>query len=131
LTEDDLNSLKPAASIKLAGLNDLVKLIASTMAERVSGYIGYYHSKTKKEGEKEKHVYFMFNTSLGYYNLRALPIVVWVASEEEPTGSFIRYRTSPKEELQFSDDISDAKWPISIPIVNFEEMPDFLRVWEE
>ena len=73
----------------------------------------------------------MFNTSLGYYNLRALPIIVWVETEEEPTGSFLRYRTTPKEEMMFSSDVNDPKWPISIPIVNFEEMPEFLRIWEK
>jgi len=119
-------NLKKAASIKLVDLKDIIKLIASTMSERITGYIGYFHDK-----EKNKHIFFMFNTSLGYYELRSLPIVVWITRESPPTGSFIRYRTSPKEEFEFSDEINDARWPISIPIVHFEEMPEFLKVWKE
>ncbi len=125
---EDFSNLAPAVSIKLTKLKDLVKLIASTMGDRINSYIGYYVSKNSNE---ERHIYFMLNTNSGYYDLKALPFVVWVEDPNPPAGSFIRYHTSPKEEMQFSDDITDAKWPITIPIVNFEEMPKFLRIWEK
>ncbi|UJG42219.1 MAG: hypothetical protein K9W46_07335 [Candidatus Heimdallarchaeum endolithica] len=124
--DEIVDNIKKAASIKLKGLSDIIKLIASTLTDRMTGYIGYFYEK-----EENKNIFFMFNTSLGYYNLRALPIVVWIESDKPPAGSFIRYRTSPKEEFEFADEVSDARWPVSIPIVNFEEMPEFLKVWKE
>ena len=62
--------------------------------------------------------------------MNALPIIVWVEDETNSQESFLRYRTSPKEEYDFSNDASDAKW-LNIPLVTFEEMPDFLKVWEK
>lgn len=117
--------IKKAVSIKLAKLEDLVKLVVSSImpGERTSGYIGCYQ-------ESGKTYFFILNSSLGYYNLNALPIVTWVGVEtQEDIKSFIRYRTSPKEELEFSDNASDPKW-ITLPVIKFEEMPSFLKAWE-
>ena len=123
--DEIVDNIKKAASIKLKELSDIIKLIASTLSDRMTGYIGYFYEK-----EANRNIFFMFNTSLGYYNLRALPIVVWIENDEPPAGSFVRYRTSPKEEFEFADEVSDARWPVSIPIVNFEKMPEFLKVWK-
>ncbi len=110
--------------MKLASLGDLIKLVISGLGpDRNAGYIGRYK-------HKEQTIYFIFNTSLGYYELNALPIIVWVEDETNSQESFLRYRTSPKEEYDFSNDASDAKW-LNIPLVTFEEMPDFLKVWEK
>ena len=116
------STLRSPAARKLASLKDLVKLVVSSVGpDRISGYIGYHF-------EKDRSIYFIFNTSLGYYDLNALPIIIWVEETLEPQGSFLRYRTSPKEELEYSDDASDPKW-LNIPIVNFKILPDFLKVW--
>ena len=117
-------TLKSPAGIKLASLSDLIKLVISNLSpDRNAGYIGRYKYN-------EKTIFFIFNTSLGYYDLNALPIIVWVELTDQPMDSFLRYRTSPKEEYNFSNDASDPKW-LNIPIVTFEEMPDFLKVWEK
>ncbi|MFW9851887.1 MAG: hypothetical protein ACFFDS_03030 [Candidatus Thorarchaeota archaeon] len=116
--------LKSPANIELSSLKDLIKLVISSVGpDRAAGYIGFY-----KDGGRA--IYFIFNTSIGYYELTALPIVVWVEEDEQPKGSFIRYRTSPVEEIEFTEDASDPKW-LNIPLVNFKKMPDFLRVWEK
>ncbi|MCG3221507.1 MAG: hypothetical protein H7641_09015, partial [Candidatus Heimdallarchaeota archaeon] len=91
--------------------------------DRSAGYIGHF-------AEANRSIFFIFNTSLGYFDLNALPIIVWVADSKKPEKSFIRYKTSPKEEMDFSDDAADPKW-LAIPIVTFEKMPDFLKVWEK
>jgi len=109
--------------MKLASLQDLVKLVISSVGpDRSAGYIGHY-------AEEVRSIFFIFNTSLGYFDLNALPIIVWVEDTNRPTKSFIRYKTSPKEEMDFSDDASDPKW-LAIPIITFEKMPDFLKVWK-
>jgi len=119
---DKESALRSPAALKLASLKDLVKLVVSSVGpDRIAGYIGHL-------AEKDRSIYFIFNTSLGYYDLNALPIIIWVEETVEPQGSFIRYRTSPKEELEYSDNASDPKW-LNIPIVNFETIPEFLKIW--
>ena len=116
--------LKSPANIELSSLKDLIKLVISSVGpDRAAGYIGFYK-------DSNRSIYFIFNTSIGYYELTALPIVVWVEENEQPKGSFIRYRTSPSEEIEFTEDASDPKW-LNIPLVSFKKMPDFLRVWEK
>ncbi|MCE7741017.1 MAG: hypothetical protein GOP50_01040 [Candidatus Heimdallarchaeota archaeon] len=121
---EETKILKPPAGIKLSSLSDLIKLVISGLGpDRNAGYIG-------RHSYNDKTIYFIFNTSLGYYELNALPIIVWVEDESNSRESFLRYRTSPKEEHNFSNDASDAKW-LNIPLVTFEEMPDFLKVWKK
>ena len=116
-------TLKSPAGIKLKSLKDLVRLVISNMGpDRNAGYIGHH-----KDGNRI--IYFIFNTSLGYYELNALPIIVWVEDTEFEQNSFLRYKTSPSEQIEFSDDASDPKW-LNIPVVRFEEMPEFLKVWK-
>ena len=121
---DEYTPLRSPVDMKLASLKDLVRLVISSVGpERVAGYIGHYE-------EENRSIFFIFNTSLGYFELNALPIIVWIEDSRKPDKSFLRYKTSPKEEMEFSDDASDPKW-ITIPIVNFEVLPDFLKVWEK
>ncbi|MHA1952641.1 MAG: hypothetical protein ACW96U_01695 [Candidatus Heimdallarchaeaceae archaeon] len=116
--------LRSPVDMKLASLKDLVKLVISSVGPSgTAGYIGHF-------AEANRSIYFIFNTSLGYFDLNALPIIVWIEATDKPDKSFIRYKTSPKEEMDFSDDASDPKW-LSIPIVTFEVLPDFLKVWEK
>jgi hypothetical protein len=118
------DTLKAPAGIKLASLSDLIKLVISSLGpDRNAGYVGRYKYE-------DRTIFFIFNTSLGYYELNALPIIVWVEDKSNSDESFLRYKTSPKEEYNFSNDASDAKW-LNIPLVTFEEMPDFLKVWEK
>ena len=120
----DKDNLQSPAAIKLASVKDLVKLmIFSVGAERSAGYIGYFR-------DNDKSLYFIFNTSLGYYELNALPFVIWVEDSEELRKPFIRYRTSPAEEMEFTDYAADPKW-VTLPIIAFEEMPEFLKVWNK
>jgi hypothetical protein len=115
--------IKSPAGIKLKTLKDLVRLVISTIGpERSSGYIGYYR-------EENKTMYFVFNTSIGYYELRALPILIWAEDSALQECAFLRYKTSPKEEMDFSNDGSDPKW-LNIPLVSFEKMPEYLKVWK-
>lgn len=119
----DTDKLKSPAAIKLASVKDLVKMmIFSVGSERAAGYIGYFRNK-------EKSYYFIFNTSLGYYELNALPFVIWVEDSKELENAFIRYRTSPAEEMEFTDFAADPKW-VTLPVIAFEEMPEFLKVWK-
>ena len=122
MTEEN-KQLKSPAGIKLASLKDLVRLVISSVGpDRIAGYIGHF-------AEEDRAIYFIFNTSLGYYELNALPIIVWTDENEMPTKSFIRYKTATKETIDFSDDATDPKW-LSIPLVKFEIMPEFLKVWK-
>ena len=120
---EEKKQLKSPAGIKLASLKDLVRLVISSVGpDRIAGYIGNFT-------EEDRTIYFIFNTSLGYYELNALPIIVWTDEKEIPTKSFIRYKTATNETIDFSDDATDPKW-LSIPIVKFEIMPEFLKVWK-
>ncbi len=120
----DTNKIQSPAAIKLASIKDLVKMmIFSVGTERPAGYIGYFRNN-------EKSFYFIFNTSLGYYELNALPFVIWVEDSKELETAFIRYRTSPAEEMEFSDFAADPKW-VTLPVIAFEEMPEFLKVWKK
>ncbi|MCG3226472.1 MAG: hypothetical protein H7645_06100 [Candidatus Heimdallarchaeota archaeon] len=116
--------LRSPVNMKLASLKDLVKLVISGVGlDRSAGYIGHF-------AEENRSIFFIFNTSIGYFELNALPIIVWVEDADKPDKSFIRFKTSPKEEMEFSNDASDPKW-LAIPIVTFEILPDFLKVWEK
>ncbi|MCK5303647.1 MAG: hypothetical protein KAJ72_00235 [Candidatus Heimdallarchaeota archaeon] len=120
----DTDKLKSPAAIKLTSIKDLVKMmIFSVGPERPAGYIGYFR-------DNEKSLYFIFNTSLGYYELNALPFVIWVEDSKELETAFIRYRTSPAEEMEFTDFAADPKW-VTLPVIAFEEMPEFLKVWKK
>ena len=120
---DEIKPMKSPAGIKLASLKDLVRLVISSVGpDRIAGYIGNY-------AEEDRAIYFIFNTSLGYYELNALPIIVWTDEKEMPTKSFLRYKTAIDETIDFSNDATDPKW-LSIPIVKFDIMPEFLKVWK-
>jgi len=120
---DENKKLKSPAGIKLASLKDLVRLVLSSVGpDRIAGYIGNY-------AEEDRAIYFIFNTSIGYYELNALPIIIWTDEKEMPTKSFLRYKTAIDEIIDFSNDATDPKW-LSIPIVKFEIMPEFLKVWK-
>ncbi|MCE7749629.1 MAG: hypothetical protein GPJ51_14690 [Candidatus Heimdallarchaeota archaeon] len=120
---ENTKNLKSPAGIKLASLKDLVRMVISSIGpDRIAGYIGHFE-------EADRTIYFVFNTSLGYYELKALPIIVWTDEEEMPTKSFLRYKTATEETIEFSNDATDPKW-LNIPIVKFEIMPEFLKVWK-
>ncbi|MHA1623386.1 MAG: hypothetical protein ACTSVO_14780 [Candidatus Heimdallarchaeaceae archaeon] len=120
----DSDKMKAPAAIKLASIKDLVKMmIFSVGSERPAGYIGYFR-------ENDRSFYFIFNTSLGYYELNALPFVIWVEDSKKLETTFIRYRTSPAEEMEFTDFAADPKW-VTLPVIAFKEMPEFFKVWEK
>ncbi len=120
----DTDKIQSPAAIKVSSVKDLVKMMVfSVGSDRAAGYIGYFR-------DNEKSFYFIFNTSLGYYELNALPFIIWVEDSKELETAFIRYRTSPAEEMEFTDFAADPKW-VTLPVIAFEEMPEFLKVWKK
>ena len=111
---DKETKLRSPVAMKLASLNDLLRLVISSVGpDRTSGYIGYYI-------DGDRSIYFIFNTSLGYYDLNALPIMIWV---DDPSGILLKRPHYIPEELDrlcedavvafLMDKYGEPKFPIS------------------
>ncbi len=120
---EDKPIIHPPLSMKTKSLKELAKVILSgANPQRGAGYLNYIVLENKT-------IYFTMHMGMGYYNLRSLPIILWTEEEKPPTGGFLRYRTSPKEELVFATDGSDPKWA-TLPLVEYEEIPEEFKVFE-
>ncbi len=113
---------KKAVPVELEDFKDFIRMIASTgrgFAEQAAHVLVYK--------DKEDYIYSTLTVLPAYYNLRGLPILIYVRTKEEPKGSFVKIRATPKEEVGFSSDISDTTYTY-IPLIRVKKLPDFLKI---
>ncbi len=111
-------TLEPAVLLKLKSIDDLVRLVNFwTMRERTATILHF------KKGEK--HILGTFTALPGYYNLEGLPLFLYVETNKAPKASFIKYRSDPTEEWDYTDGTFDRKY-LFIPLITLEKVPVFL-----
>ena len=110
-------NIPKAIKIKVATLADLTRLTI-TWALRHNPQALFYLE------ESGKHFLFTITTTLGYFELRGLPLVVYVELDKPPEGKFIAYTTDPNETITFKDTTEDRKFQY-VPIVKLAERPAF------
>ncbi len=114
--------LKKAIPVELEDFKDFIRMIASSgrgFAEQSAHILVY------KDGED--YIYSTLTVLPAYYNLRGLPILIYARTKEEPKGSFVKIKTTPKEEVGFSSDTTDTTYTY-IPLIHVKKLPDFLKI---
>ncbi len=119
-----MNDIKPALTLKVRDLKNLVRLLITW----TTGVIRERTTNVLYFKQNNKHIYGAFTISLGYYELRGLPLFIWTVGEE-PKGVFIKYRSQPTEELEFSNNTDDPKYQY-LPIIFLAEPPPFIKLKE-
>jgi len=119
-----MGEIKPALTLKVKDLRNLVRLLITW----TTGVIRERTTNVLYFKQNNKHIYGAFTISLGYYELRGLPLFIWTEGNE-PKGGFIKYRSQPNEELEFSDNTDDPKYQY-LPIIFLSEPPPFVKIKE-
>ena len=111
--------LHPALKLKIASLPDLLRMIASTALPEQSPTLMSFQVGPNK--------WILGSLILlpSWYDLRSLPILVYIEREEPPEGPFFRYRATEmdKEEIGFCQSTKDASYGY-IPIIQLVEVPE-------
>lgn len=114
--------LKKAVPVELENFKDFIRMIASSgrgFAEHAVHILVY------KDGED--YIYSTLTVLPAYYHLRGLPILIYARTKEEPQGSFVKIKATPKEEVGFSSDTTDTTYTY-IPLIRVKKLPDFLKI---
>ena len=111
--------LPPAYKLKLATMNDLVRM-AFFSAVRNSGLNFLFY----KDGNKW---YIGFLTGVaGYFNLRGLPMYFYVELNEKPKNhKFIKYNSIEDEKWEFCDNTPASTKFSYLPVIELAEKPSF------
>ncbi len=113
--------IKPATLLKLKDLTDLIRMVVTWVGRDRTASLFFFRHEGKK-------IFAAFTLTAGYYDMQALPLFVYVESEEDPgDASFIKYKTVPKEEFGFCEGTEDPKFKY-IPIVRIETVPPFVEL---
>jgi len=115
----ETNEIKPAIPLKLKSLDDLVRLVVTWTLRQTPASVLYF----EKNG---KHYYASITTLGGYYELRGIPLILYVEDDKEPKGTFIAYTTDPKEEIKFMNSTTERMYKY-IPIIRLTTPPVFFR----
>lgn len=114
--EPDLQS---ALKLKISSLPDLLRMIASTALPEQSPTLLSFQAGPNK--------WILASLILlpAWYQLRSLPILVYIEQKEPPEGPFFRYRATEKdiEEIEFSHSTKDSSFGY-IPIIQLAEVPE-------
>lgn len=100
---------------------DLARMLASwSQRDRPASLIHFEY-----EG---KHIYGTLLSHHGYYEMYGLPLWIYVSTDEAPSGSFLEYRSRPKEEIRFVETIGSEPMIIHFPLVNLAEKLPILEI---
>jgi hypothetical protein len=111
--------IDPAVPLEVKEMADLLRfLMAGSTRQHI---INVYYFEYKGE-----QIFGALTSAFGYYDLRGLPIFIYVRHPNPPSENFIQYRTEP-EQWEFASDTSDLKYQY-IPIVNLSEAPPFFSL---
>ncbi|MHA2407773.1 MAG: hypothetical protein ACXACA_05340 [Candidatus Ranarchaeia archaeon] len=111
--------IDPAIPLEVQKMSDLLRfLMAGSTRQHI---INVYYFKYKGD-----QVFGALTSAFGYYDLRGLPIFIFVRHPDPPAENFIQYRTEP-EQWKFVADTSDLKFQY-IPIVKLAEAPPFFAL---
>lgn len=115
----DEHELLPAIKIKLATINDLVRM-AFFSAARQNGLNFLYFGFDGKW-------YLGFLTGVvGYFQMRGVPMFFYVETEElEKNQRFVKYAAKEKEHWGFAESTNEpTKWNY-LPVIELAEKPIF------
>lgn len=113
------NVVRPAVSLRLKSLADLVRLLVTWSRERGT-HIFYF----EKDG---KHVYgALIGSFPGYYELRGLPLFIYIVDDKPPRGNFIRYIGHQEEKIDFVSAVEVDPKATFIPIIYLASPPIFV-----
>ncbi|MHA1269140.1 MAG: hypothetical protein ACTSPY_05075 [Candidatus Helarchaeota archaeon] len=113
----DPNTLYKSQKMELEGLEDLINLISSVMSNDFS----IYHYNLD-----EKHIYFVYVVIHDFYNLRGVPVLIYVKSDISP-GLFLKYQTNRIPTIKMTNKFEDAS-AVYIKIIKVKSLPDCLEI---
>ncbi len=119
---DKETTLPPALKMRLASMNDLVRMAFFSAARNVGLNFLLY------QDEKSEKWFIGFLTGVvGYYSLRGLPMHFFVELDEKPKKvHFIKYNSLEVEKWEFCDSTpTTTKWNY-LPVIELAEKPSFL-----
>lgn len=116
----DKNALKPAIKVKLAGMDDLVRMAFFSASRNHTMNILCFQDK-----DTEKWLIGFLTGVPAYYRYKGLPLFFYYPLDEKPSAKFIKYTSKDKEEWDYSEITSPpVKWNY-LPIVELAEPPFF------
>jgi hypothetical protein len=117
MSKDDI---RPPINLKIASMIDLTRMLVSwSQRERPASMLYFEH--------KGKHIYGTLISNYGYYEYRGMPLWVHAEGDGPPAGNYISYRSRPKEEIDFVENLADAEpMTIFLPIIRLAEKLEIL-----
>lgn len=112
------SELQPALKLKISSLPDLLRMIASTALPEQSPTLLSFQVGSN---------WILASLILlpAWFQLRSLPIIVYIEQEGPPEGPFFKYRATEKdmEEIGFCHSTKDSSFGY-IPIIQLAEVPE-------
>ena len=113
--------LPPAIKLRLASMDDLVRMAFFSAARNNGLNFLYFQEKEMKKW------YIGFLTGVaGYFDLRGVPMFFFVELEKIPDNlRFVKYQAKEKEKWGFAESTTEpTKWNY-LPIIQLAEKPIF------
>jgi len=114
--------LKPVIKLKLASMNDLVRMAFFNAAARNGGL----NFLTYKDEKSKKWFVGVLQVLGGYFDFRGMPMFFYVELDELPDdANFIKFTAKEKEKWGYgSATLEPAKWNY-LPLIRLAEKPSF------
>lgn len=106
-------------NLKLASMTDLARMLVSwSQRERTASMLYFQHNG--------KHIYGTLISNHGYYEYHGMPLWVYTEADEEPTGSFLAYKSRPEESVKFVNKLESEPMIVNLPIIRLAEKLEIL-----
>ena len=105
------DDIKPPVNLKIDSMTDLARMLVSwSQRDRPASMLYFEHDG--------KHIYGTLISNHGYFDNYGLPLWVHAEGDGPPEGSFLAYKSRPKESLEFVDTLADAEpMTIHLPVI--------------
>ena len=111
--------IRPPVNLKIATMLDLARMLVSwSQRERPASMLYFEY--------KRKHIYGTLISNHGYYEMYGLPLWVYTEGDGPPSGTFLLYKSRPKESVEFVDTVDSEPLALYLPIITLAEPMDIL-----
>ncbi len=117
-----MDTIQPAAGMELEGLGELVRLVVANAQHRG----GHIYAGLQEDGN---WIYFINHLVPNWFDMKGLPITLFVRTKESPSGSFIAYEYMNgfgKESWNFVNAVGENPKIAYIPIIKLKSIPKFI-----
>ncbi|TFG10498.1 hypothetical protein EU538_01720 [Candidatus Thorarchaeota archaeon] len=111
--------LRPPVNMHISSMLDLARMLVSwSQRDRPASMIYFEHNG--------QHIYGTLISNHGYYEHYGLPLWVYTEGDGPPDGSFMAYKSRPKESVSFVKALESEPMIVHLPVIRLTEKLEIL-----